>query len=122
LAIFLVLFPKNQQRVPTDFGVRRFSAAFFDFFPSRLPKERKKAAEKRRTPKLRPRDVDARQTHSIRRTSPRDHVNLVSTSLRGTSDDAYMLASLAVDFSITQLVDGTVGVHGMIPKGIFKKK
>lgn len=21
-----------------------------------------------------------------------------------------------------QLVDGTVGVHGMIPKGIFKKK
>jgi acetamidase/formamidase len=37
-------------------------------------------------------------------------------------DDAYMLASVAVDFSITQLVDGTLGVHGMIPKGIFKKK
>ncbi len=37
-------------------------------------------------------------------------------------DDAYMLTSLAVDFSITQLVDGTLGVHGMIPKDIFKKK
>ena len=31
-------------------------------------------------------------------------------------DDAYMLSSVAADFSITQLVDGKVGVHGMIPK------
>jgi acetamidase/formamidase len=37
-------------------------------------------------------------------------------------DEAYMRASLAVDFCITQLVDGTLGVHGMIPKEIFKKK
>ena len=35
-------------------------------------------------------------------------------------EDAYMLASVAVDFDITQLVDGTKGVHGMIPKSIFK--
>jgi len=35
-------------------------------------------------------------------------------------EDAYMLASVAVDFEITQLVDGTKGVHGMIPKSIFK--
>jgi len=34
-------------------------------------------------------------------------------------EDAYQLSSIAVDFDITQLVDGTVGVHGMIPKGIF---
>jgi acetamidase/formamidase len=34
-------------------------------------------------------------------------------------DDAYMLASVAVDFSITQLVDGNKGVHAMIPKKIF---
>lgn len=32
-----------------------------------------------------------------------------------------MLSSLNVDFCITQLVDGTLGVHGMIPKGMFKK-
>lgn len=33
--------------------------------------------------------------------------------------DAYMLASVAVDLRITQLVDGTKGVHAMIPKSIF---
>ena len=35
-------------------------------------------------------------------------------------DDAYMLTSTGVDFSITQLVDGNKGVHGMIPKSLFK--
>lgn len=34
-------------------------------------------------------------------------------------EDAYMLTSVGVDFSITQLVDGSVGVHGMIPKSLF---
>ena len=38
-----------------------------------------------------------------------------------TREEAYMLASVAVDFEITQLVDGTKGVHGMIPKSIFRK-
>jgi acetamidase/formamidase len=37
-----------------------------------------------------------------------------------TRDDAYMLASTAVDFCITELVDGNKGVHAMIPKAIFK--
>ncbi len=36
-------------------------------------------------------------------------------------EDAYMLASVAADFEITQLVDGNKGVHAMIPKAIFKK-
>jgi acetamidase/formamidase len=36
-----------------------------------------------------------------------------------TREDAYQLASIAVDFDITQLVDETVGVHAMIPKSIF---
>jgi acetamidase/formamidase len=34
-------------------------------------------------------------------------------------DDAYMLTSVACDVNITQLVDGNVGVHVMIPKRIF---
>jgi acetamidase/formamidase len=34
--------------------------------------------------------------------------------------DAYMLASVAVDLHITQLVDKNKGVHAMIPKKIFK--
>jgi acetamidase/formamidase len=36
-------------------------------------------------------------------------------------EEAYMLASVAVDFDITQLVDGTKGVHGLIPKSIFQQ-
>jgi acetamidase/formamidase len=36
--------------------------------------------------------------------------------------DAYMLSSVAVDVNITQLVDGNVGVHAMLPKAIFVKK
>ena len=35
-------------------------------------------------------------------------------------EDAYALCSVAVDFEITQAVDGTKGVHAMIPKSIFK--
>ena len=35
--------------------------------------------------------------------------------------DAYMLCSVAVDVNITQLVDGNVGVHCMLPKSVFVK-
>jgi acetamidase/formamidase len=34
--------------------------------------------------------------------------------------EAYMIASVAVDYHVTQVVDGTKGIHGMIPKAIFK--
>src|ERR1700676_2224491 len=34
-------------------------------------------------------------------------------------DDAYMLASVAADLSIIELVDGNKGVHASIPKAIF---
>jgi acetamidase/formamidase len=37
-------------------------------------------------------------------------------------DDAYMLASVAADLHITELVDGNDGVHMMIPKSIFATK
>jgi acetamidase/formamidase len=36
-------------------------------------------------------------------------------------DEAYLLASAAMDLSVTQVVDGTKGVHAMLPKAIFKK-
>jgi acetamidase/formamidase len=36
-------------------------------------------------------------------------------------DDAYALTSVAIDLEITQLVDGTRGVHAMIPKTLFSK-
>jgi acetamidase/formamidase len=34
-------------------------------------------------------------------------------------EEAYMIASVAVDYQVTQVVDGTKGIHGMIPKAIF---
>jgi acetamidase/formamidase len=38
-----------------------------------------------------------------------------------TREEAYMIASVAVDYHVTQVVDGTKGIHGMIPKSIFKQ-
>jgi acetamidase/formamidase len=32
-----------------------------------------------------------------------------------------MLASAAMDLVVTQAVDGTKGIHAMMPKGIFRK-
>ena len=35
--------------------------------------------------------------------------------------DALSICSVATDFEVTQVVDGTKGIHAMIPKAIFKK-
>jgi len=35
-------------------------------------------------------------------------------------DDAYVLVSIAVDLHVTQLVDGTKGIHAMVPKSLFQ--
>jgi acetamidase/formamidase len=37
-------------------------------------------------------------------------------------EEAYMIASVAVDYHVTQVVDGTKGIHGMIPKAIFTSR
>jgi acetamidase/formamidase len=43
------------------------------------------------------------------------------TGARGLSrDDAYLLVSVGCDVEVTQLVDGNVGVHVMIPKRLFQ--
>lgn len=36
-------------------------------------------------------------------------------------EDAYFLASAAMNLIVTQVVDGTKGIHAMIPKAIFQK-
>ena len=36
--------------------------------------------------------------------------------------EAYLLCSLAVDLHVTQVVDGTKGIHAMLPKSIFQHK
>jgi acetamidase/formamidase len=52
----------------------------------------------------------------------REAIDFLTTQKELSPDQAYMLASVAVDFRVTQVVDGTKGIHGMIPKEIFKKK
>ncbi|HKP85818.1 MAG TPA: acetamidase/formamidase family protein [Blastocatellia bacterium] len=51
----------------------------------------------------------------------REMIDFLVTEKRMSRDDAYMLASVAADLHITQLVDGNKGVHAMIAKAIFKK-
>lgn len=69
-------------------------------------------------------------THVITMGMNKDLVTATKTALRQaieflvnekgmTREDAYMLTSVACDVRITQLVDGNVGAHVMIPKGIF---
>ena len=36
-------------------------------------------------------------------------------------DDVYLLSSAAMDLVVTQIVDGTKGIHALMPKAIFKK-
>jgi acetamidase/formamidase len=49
----------------------------------------------------------------------RDMIDFLVDQKHLSRDDAYMLSSVAVDVDITQLVDGNVGVHAMLPKKIF---
>jgi len=72
-------------------------------------------------------------THYIAMGTDKDLVTATKTALREaidflvtikglSKDDAYMLTSVACDVRITQLVDGNVGAHVMIPKSIFVKR
>lgn len=51
----------------------------------------------------------------------RDVIKFLCLTKGLTPSDAYALASITVDFRITQIVDGNKGVHAMIQKAIFRK-
>ena len=51
----------------------------------------------------------------------REMIDFLMLEKHMTRDDAYMLASVAADLHITQVVDGNKGVHMMISKTIFTK-
>ena len=50
----------------------------------------------------------------------RETIDFLVAERHLSREDAYALASVAIDFNVTQAVDGTKGIHAMIPKGIFK--
>jgi acetamidase/formamidase len=53
------------------------------------------------------------------RISLRNTIDFLSTKANLSREDAYGLASLAVDFRVSQMVDVNNGIHAMIPKSIF---
>jgi acetamidase/formamidase len=52
----------------------------------------------------------------------RNTIDFLSRRARLTRHDAYGLASMAVHFRVTQVVDVNQGVHAMIPKDIFARE
>jgi acetamidase/formamidase len=48
-------------------------------------------------------------------------IDFLAETKKLSREDAYALTSMGIDLNITQLVDGTKGVHAMIPKSIFVK-
>ena len=56
------------------------------------------------------------------RMAVREAIDFLVSVKHMTREDAYMLCSVGVDFNVTQAVDGTKGVHAMIPKSIFKSR
>ena len=51
----------------------------------------------------------------------REMINFVVSTRGLPRDDAYMLLSAAMDLRVTQIVDGTKGVHALLPKAIFRR-
>src|SRR6478672_3540620 len=51
----------------------------------------------------------------------REMLNFVVETKKLPRDDALMLLSAAMDLQVTQIVDGTKGVHATVPKAIFQK-
>jgi acetamidase/formamidase len=51
----------------------------------------------------------------------REMIDFLVANKKMSRDDAYLLASGAMNLMVTQVVDGTKGIHAMIPKGIFPR-
>jgi acetamidase/formamidase len=51
----------------------------------------------------------------------REMLDLLVETKGLSREDAYLLASVAMNLIVTQVVDGTKGIHAMMPKAIFQK-
>ena len=49
----------------------------------------------------------------------REMIGFIVARMNVSAADAYQLCSLAVDFRVTQTVNGEKGVHGLLKKGLF---
>lgn len=62
-----------------------------------------------------------RELDQATRIAVRQMIDFLVSEKHLSRDDAYMLTSVAGDVDITELVNGSVGVHVMLPKSIFTK-
>jgi acetamidase/formamidase len=62
-------------------------------------------------------DLDVAMQMAIRET-----LAFLRSDLGLDSFSALSLSSIAVDFEVTQVVDGTLGIHAMIPKALFTRR
>ena len=60
-------------------------------------------------------DLNLAMIHAVR-----EAIDFLVTEKHLSREEAYALCSVAVDFNVTQAVDGTKGIHALIPKNIFK--
>jgi acetamidase/formamidase len=63
-------------------------------------------------------DPDLNQAAKL---ATREMLNFIVATKGLPRDDVLMLLSAAMDLHVTQIVDGTKGVHAMIPKSIFQR-
>lgn len=63
-------------------------------------------------------DTDLDQAAKI---ATREMLDLLVEAKGLSREDAYMLASVAMNLIVTQVVDGTKGIHAMMPKAIFRR-
>lgn len=61
-------------------------------------------------------NLDQAMSHAVN-----ECVSFLSKQKQIDESDAYRLASLSVDFNVTQVVNNTKGIHAMIPKYLFNK-
>jgi acetamidase/formamidase len=51
----------------------------------------------------------------------REMLNFIVETKGLSRDDTLMLLSAAMDLRVTQIVDGTKGIHALMPKSVFHK-
>ncbi len=62
---------------------------------------------------------DDRDLNAATHIAVRQMIRYLMEERKLSQEDAYMLCSVAADVDITELVDGNVGVHVMLPKSVF---
>jgi acetamidase/formamidase len=65
---------------------------------------------------------DDRDLNAATHIAVRQMIRYLMEEKKLSQEDAYMLCSVAADVNITELVDGNVGVHVLLPKAVFVKK